>query len=60
MASNATTTIRMTIPATFITEIPLSTLIFSTSSLVTFANDTNAYTTVDINYNKITDISSWC
>jgi hypothetical protein len=30
------------------------------SSSVTFVNQTDAYTTVDINESKITSISSWC
>jgi hypothetical protein len=47
------TPIIMTSPTTAITEIPLSTLIFGPSS-VKFNNDTNVYTTVDINESKIT------
>jgi hypothetical protein len=27
---------------------------------ITFADDTAAYTTVDINLSKVTSISSWC
>jgi hypothetical protein len=56
MAPIFTTTIKMTSPATTITEIPLSSLIF-VQSLITFNNDTNSYTTVDINLLKITSIS---
>jgi hypothetical protein len=42
------TPIIMESPASAITEILLSTLIFS-PSIVEFNNDTDAYTTVDIN-----------
>jgi hypothetical protein len=42
-----TTPIIMDSPANIITQIPLSSLIFSTSSVV-FVNDTDAYTTVEI------------
>jgi hypothetical protein len=50
MAPIATTTqIIMTSPTTTITDLSLSPLIFDDSSSVTFINDTNAYTTVDIN-----------
>jgi hypothetical protein len=42
------TPIIMTRPATIITLIPLSSLIFGPSSVL-FVNDTSAYATVDIN-----------
>jgi hypothetical protein len=43
------TPIIMDSPAGIITDISLSPLIFGTSPPVTFNNDTNAYTTVDMN-----------
>jgi hypothetical protein len=50
MAPIATTTpIIMTSPATTISDISLSPLIFDDSNSVTFNNDAAAYTTVDIN-----------
>jgi hypothetical protein len=58
-ATIATTTIIMSSPATTITEIPLSSLIF-VQSFMTFINDTYAYTTIDLNLSKIVSISSWC
>ena len=44
-----TTPVIMTSPTTTITDISLSPLIFDYSSTVKFNNDTDAYTTVDIN-----------
>jgi hypothetical protein len=59
MAPIATTTIIMSSPATTITEIPLSSLIF-VQSFMTFVNDPFAYTTVDLNLSKIRSITTWC
>ena len=52
-------------PSTLITMTTLTTMASLPSSIyesssVTFNNDTQAYTTVDINLSKITEISSWC
>jgi hypothetical protein len=48
--------ITMTSPLTAITSLPSS---IYESSNVTFVDDTQAYTTVDIDKSKITSIS-WC
>ena len=57
MAPTATPTpITMTLLNTMTS---ISSTIYETSS-VTFVNDTHAYTTVDINLSKITNINSWC
>ena len=53
----APTPITMTSSSTTITSLPSS--IYEPST-VTFANDTQAYTTVDIIYSKLTSINSWC
>jgi len=49
--------ITMTRPLTSITSLPSP--IYGSSS-VTFENDTQAYTTVDIVKSQLTSISSWC
>jgi hypothetical protein len=57
-----TTTVATSTPTTMISSISITSLpssIYGPSS-VTFVNDTNAYTTVDINMSKITSINSWC
>jgi hypothetical protein len=56
MAPISSSTNIMTILTT-ITSI--SSAIFGSSS-VTFVNDTQAYTTVNINLSQVTNITSWC
>ena len=51
------TTITLTSPTNTMAALPSS--IYGPSS-VNFVQDTQAYTTVDINLSKLTSISSWC
>ena len=58
MASISTSTpITMKSPAKTITSLPSS--IYGPST-VTFVNDPQAYTTVDIDQSKLTKIDGWC